>query len=86
MSASSSSWESYLTPQERNAYAQYFRAANRSQSGSVTGPEAVQFFATSGVPTQILSEVEISAHRTNSIIVNCDDRYGKPPIATMSAT
>ncbi|KAI8141926.1 hypothetical protein BJV82DRAFT_670019 [Fennellomyces sp. T-0311] len=65
MSASSSSWDAYLTPQEKNAYAQYFRAANRSQSGTVTGPEAVQFFATSGVPNQILSEIWETADRDN---------------------
>ncbi|KAI9495580.1 hypothetical protein BDB00DRAFT_812531 [Zychaea mexicana] len=64
-SSSSSSWESYLTPQEINAYAQYFRAANRSQSGIVTGPEAVQFFATSGVPNQILSDIWETADRDN---------------------
>ena len=54
-----SSWESYLTPQELNAYHQYFRATSRSQQDVVTGLEAVQFFATSGIPNQILSDVNI---------------------------
>ena len=54
-----SSWESYLTPQELNAYNQYFRATSRSQQDVVTGLEAVQFFATSGIPNQILSDVNI---------------------------
>ncbi|KAI9251014.1 hypothetical protein BDA99DRAFT_522405 [Phascolomyces articulosus] len=60
-----SSWESYLTPQELNAYTHYFRAASRTQTGIVTGSEAVQFFATSGVPNQILSSIWEAADRDN---------------------
>ncbi|KAG2224226.1 hypothetical protein INT45_000255 [Circinella minor] len=60
-----SSWESYLTPQELNAYTQYFRATSRSQQDVVTGLEAVQFFATSGVPNQILSDIWEAADRDN---------------------
>lgn len=58
---STSSWESYLTPQEQQFFNQCFRAASRSQTGLVTGPEAVRFFATSGVPNQILSDVRYTS-------------------------
>ncbi|KAI7859687.1 hypothetical protein BDC45DRAFT_475663 [Circinella umbellata] len=60
-----SSWESYLTPHELSAYTQYFRATSRSQQDVVTGLEAVQFFATSGVPNQILSDIWEAADRDN---------------------
>lgn len=56
--STSESWEAYLTPQEISAYNQFFNAASRSKPGIVTGTEAVQFFATSGVPNQILSDVK----------------------------
>lgn len=56
---STSSWESLLTPQELLAYNQFFSLASRSKPGIVTGQEAVQFFATSGVPNQILSDVGV---------------------------
>lgn len=51
------SWESQLSPQETSYYNQLFQTASKSQEGIVTGTEAVRFFASSGVPNQILSEV-----------------------------
>lgn len=51
------SWESQLSPQEVNYYQQLFQSASQSQEGIVTGTEAVRFFASSGVPNEILSEV-----------------------------
>lgn len=50
-------WEVYFTPQELSAYNHFFNVASQSKPGIVTGTEAVQFFATSGVPNQILSDV-----------------------------
>lgn len=53
-----------MTPQEQQFFNKCFRAASRSQTGLVTGPEAVRFFATSGVPNQILSDVSLQVvHR-----------------------
>jgi hypothetical protein len=54
---STTSWESQLTPQEAFAYKQFFKAAAKSQPNLVTGMEAVQFFAKSGLPNTVLSEV-----------------------------
>lgn len=51
------SWESLLTPQETRLYSHLFQTVSKTQEGIVTGAEAVRFFATSGVPTEILSEV-----------------------------
>ncbi|RCI03792.1 hypothetical protein CU098_008867 [Rhizopus stolonifer] len=56
-------WDSQLSPQEAKYYSQLFQYASKSQEGIVTGNEAVQFFATSGVPTQILSEIWEAADR-----------------------
>ncbi|KAI8354042.1 hypothetical protein BD560DRAFT_484518 [Blakeslea trispora] len=56
-------WDSHLSPKEAKYYAQLFQIASKSQEGIVTGNEAVQFFATSGVPTQILSEIWEAADR-----------------------
>ncbi|KAI8986422.1 hypothetical protein BDB01DRAFT_849478 [Pilobolus umbonatus] len=53
----SSSWTSLVTPQEYKYYMQLFHSVSKAQEGIVTGGEAVRFFATSGVPTQILSEI-----------------------------
>lgn len=55
----SSSWESKLTPREVNVYKQYFQAAAKSQPNVVSGMEAVQFFAKSGLPNDILSQASI---------------------------
>ncbi|KAI7906003.1 uncharacterized protein BX663DRAFT_428252 [Cokeromyces recurvatus] len=58
-----SSWESQLTSQEVEYYKQLFKAASKSQEGIVTGSEAVQFFASSGIPNQLLSEIWEAADR-----------------------
>lgn len=55
----SSSWESQLTAREASAYKQYFQAAAKSQPNVVSGMEAVQFFAKSGLPNDILSQASI---------------------------
>lgn len=46
-----------MTPQEVQVYGQLFKAASHSYPDRVTGPEAVRFFARSGVPNEILSDV-----------------------------
>jgi epidermal growth factor receptor substrate 15 len=51
------SWDSQLSPQEAKYFVQLFKSVSKSQEGIVTGGEAVRFFATSGVPNEILSEV-----------------------------
>lgn len=51
------SWDSQLTPQEQKYFVQLFQSVSKTQDGIVTGNEAVRFFATSGVPNEILSEV-----------------------------
>lgn len=51
------SWDSLLTSQETRLFSHLFQFVSKTQDGIVTGPEAVQFFATSGVPNEILSEV-----------------------------
>lgn len=53
-----STWESQLTSQETKYFTQLFQFVSKQQEGIVTGAEAVRFFATSGVPNQILSEVK----------------------------
>ena len=55
----SSNWDSTLTPQEVQAYGQFFNAANGGKSAVVNGQEAVTFFARSGIPNEILSDVTI---------------------------
>ncbi|KAL4208196.1 hypothetical protein CU097_011449 [Rhizopus azygosporus] len=57
------SWESLLTPQETRLYSHLFQTVSKTQEGIVTGAEAVRFFATSGVPTEILSEIWEAADR-----------------------
>jgi hypothetical protein len=52
-----SSWESQLSTQEVKYFIQLFQSISKTQEGIVTGSEAVRFFASSGVPNQILSEV-----------------------------
>jgi hypothetical protein len=56
----SSSWESQLTPQESKLFFHLFQTVGKSQPGIVTGQEAVMFFATSGVPNPMLSEVSLA--------------------------
>ncbi|KAI9244241.1 hypothetical protein BY458DRAFT_447881 [Sporodiniella umbellata] len=56
-------WESFLTPQEKRLYSHLFQLVSKSQDGIVLGTEAVQFFATSGVPNEILSEIWETADR-----------------------
>lgn len=50
-------WETQLNSQEVEAYKQFFQAAAKSQPNVVTGIEAVQFFAKSGLSNTLLSEV-----------------------------
>ncbi|KAG0738893.1 hypothetical protein G6F62_004705 [Rhizopus arrhizus] len=57
------SWESLLTPQEARLFPQLFQSVSKSQDGIVTGSEAVNFFASSGVPNEILSEIWEAADR-----------------------
>lgn len=56
-STSPGSWDAALTPEDKQAYAKFFKLADEDQKGFVTGQEAVKFFAKSGVPSQILAEV-----------------------------
>ncbi|CAO3627332.1 unnamed protein product [Cunninghamella blakesleeana] len=60
-----SSWETYLSPQEAQVYSRLFKLASQTKPGIVTGTEAVQFFANSGVPNGILSEIWETADRDN---------------------
>lgn len=55
--SSTTNWESQLSPQEARAYGIFFAAANGGKPNVVTGPEAVTFFARSGIPNEILSDV-----------------------------
>ncbi|KAI9261325.1 hypothetical protein EDC94DRAFT_609861 [Helicostylum pulchrum] len=57
------SWDSQLTPQEQKYFVQLFQSVSKTQDGIVTGNEAVRFFATSGVPNEILSEIWEAADR-----------------------
>ncbi|KAI8060124.1 hypothetical protein BC940DRAFT_312641 [Gongronella butleri] len=65
MAYSAMSWEKYLSAQEAVVYGQLFKAVSNVTSGIVTGTEAVQFFAKSGVPNQILSDIWETADRDN---------------------
>ncbi|KAI8342521.1 hypothetical protein BC941DRAFT_466189 [Chlamydoabsidia padenii] len=65
MAHSSLAWDRYLNPQETQAYGQLFKLASQSKNGIVTGSEAVQFFASSGVPNEILSDIWETADRDN---------------------
>ncbi|GAN04352.1 hypothetical protein MAM1_0061c03812 [Mucor ambiguus] len=58
-----SAWESQLSSQESKYFNQLFQFVSKQQEGIVTGAEAVRFFATSGVPNQILSEIWEAADR-----------------------
>ncbi|KAI8638865.1 hypothetical protein BD408DRAFT_422384 [Parasitella parasitica] len=58
-----STWKSQLSPKESEYFTQLFDFVSKQQKGIVTGAEAVRFFATSGVPTQILSEIWEAADR-----------------------
>lgn len=51
-------WETKLSPQEVEAYKQLFKEASKTQPDIVTGQEAVQFFAKSGLNNTLLSEVK----------------------------
>lgn len=57
--SSTTNWESQLSPQEARAYAIFFAAANGGKPNVVTGQEAVTFFARSGIPNEILSDVSL---------------------------
>ncbi|CAO0793946.1 unnamed protein product [Mucor circinelloides] len=59
----STAWESQLSSQESKYFTQLFQFVSKQQEGIVTGAEAVRFFATSGVPNQILSEIWEAADR-----------------------
>ncbi|KAG2180889.1 hypothetical protein INT43_008469 [Umbelopsis isabellina] len=56
-STSPGSWDAALTPEDKQAYAKFFKVADEEQKGFITGQEAVKFFAKSGVPSQILAEI-----------------------------
>jgi len=58
----STAWESQLSSQESKYFTQLFQFVSKQQEGIVTGAEAVRFFATSGVPNQILSEVSAAQY------------------------
>ncbi|KAF7729442.1 hypothetical protein EC973_004422 [Apophysomyces ossiformis] len=62
---SSNLWQSYLSPNEVGLYQHLFKLATRSRPEVVTGTEAVQFFASSGIPNAILSEIWEVADRDN---------------------
>jgi hypothetical protein len=55
---SHSSWKSYLTHNEVQFYNRLFNVAKKSQSDRITGQEAVQFFAKTGLPNHTLSQVK----------------------------
>lgn len=74
-----SSWESQITPQEAKYFVKLFQQASKSQEGIVTGGEAVRFFATSGVPNEILSEVSLS-FGDNQLQLNSLTDQGKKKI------
>lgn len=81
-------WESLLSPQEFQAYLKFFSAASGGKPNIVTGQEAVRFFARSGIPNEILSDV--SKPYSNGAIMGTtaeadvlsNKRYGKQPIET----
>ncbi|ORY90598.1 hypothetical protein BCR43DRAFT_480607 [Syncephalastrum racemosum] len=50
-------WEKHLNEQELNVYAQYFQATKSAGSNFITGQDAVRFFARSGIPNEILSDI-----------------------------
>lgn len=60
--SSTTNWESHLSPQEVRAYGIFFAAANGGKANIVTGQEAVTFFARSGIPNEILSDVSWKAY------------------------
>ncbi|GAB5589486.1 hypothetical protein Unana1_04386 [Umbelopsis nana] len=59
------SWESALTLEDRTAYAKLFTIADEEKKGFITGQEAVNFFAKSGVPSQILAEIWEAVDKEN---------------------
>lgn len=59
--------ETQLSPQEVDAYKQFFQAAAKSQPNVVTGIEAVQFFAKSGLSNNLLSEVSFFFKKKKNI-------------------
>lgn len=69
-----SAWESQLSSQEYKYFTQLFQFVSKQQEGIVTGAEAVRFFATSGVPNQILSEVSF-------LSIDCRARHSKLTLA-----
>ncbi|KAI9264833.1 hypothetical protein BY458DRAFT_438102 [Sporodiniella umbellata] len=58
-------WESMLTPQETAVYNQLFKAAAKTQPNVIDGMEAVQFFAKSGLPNTVLSQIWEAADENN---------------------
>lgn len=89
MTHSSSPWDRYLNPQETQAYGQLFKLASQSKPGIVTGSEAVQFFASSGVPNEILSDVSKTASSVVGTSLLTDlihGRFGKRLTGIMWAT
>ncbi|KAI7864996.1 hypothetical protein BDF14DRAFT_1883837 [Spinellus fusiger] len=58
-------WETHLSKQEASYYAGLFQRIAKTKPTLVTGQEAVQFFATCGVPHPILSNVWEAADHEN---------------------
>ncbi|GAB5586390.1 hypothetical protein Unana1_01290 [Umbelopsis nana] len=64
-----------LTPEESDAYSQLFKIANKSGSGTVTGAEAIEFFAKSGLSPTVLSEIWDIADEANTGSLNAHAFY-----------
>ncbi|RUS19210.1 hypothetical protein BC937DRAFT_87831 [Endogone sp. FLAS-F59071] len=57
--------DSFLTPEERHVYAQLYQAADPENKGVITGSEAVDFFAKSKVPPNVLADIWQTADKEN---------------------
>lgn len=76
-------WETQLTPQEVHVYKQLFQVASKTKPNVVTGIEAVQFFAKSGLPNAILSEVSPYSKQTDRY--SSFARFGRQQTKKISA-
>ncbi|KAF9919408.1 hypothetical protein BX616_000019 [Lobosporangium transversale] len=54
-----------LSPREKQLYGQLWIAADKDQSGFITGADAVPFFAKSGLPPQVLGQIWVIADADN---------------------
>ncbi|KAF9919991.1 hypothetical protein FBU30_010287 [Linnemannia zychae] len=59
-----------LTTREKQVYGQLWAAADKDQSGFVTGADAVPFFAKSGLSPQILGQIWVLADADNKGVLN----------------